>query len=212
MLTSYGQVLKWTETCCILTHITLRDCGKRDEMTMKDQHRVKVVRTEQKAVGHWDPQELGNLVTQWDNDNVDEVAWDKPPWKTPDKPLSVSERKETIRHDCQVPCQKNNVSHSLEPLQETVHHTDEHCLVRLKDLIEWGDSAKNTVSTFNLHWTSSIYQGMMIHVIGWREIRQQPTTNESPGCRDGAQRWGTVPLPAGNHHTCYPIPHTLHSA
>jgi hypothetical protein len=93
------------ETCNNMMHaimnLSTSPVGRgreRDKMTTKDQHRVKVIRTEQKAVGHQAPQERRNLVTGWDNDDGDEVAQDKLPRKPPDKGLSVLTVEDIIVH------------------------------------------------------------------------------------------------------------------
>jgi hypothetical protein len=74
-------------------------------MTTKDRHRVKVVETEQRAVGHQAPQKLMSFITRRD-DKDEAVVHCKWPRKPPD--------------------QSNNASHCLEPWNGTLHRAGEH--------------------------------------------------------------------------------------
>ena len=49
------------------------------------------------------PQVLTDLVTKWDDEDGEELIRGKPPWKPPDKPMSVPESKKTIKDDRRVP-------------------------------------------------------------------------------------------------------------
>jgi len=76
-----------------------------DEMTTKDQHRVKVVKTEQRAVGYQAPQKPMSFVTRRDEDD-EAVIHCKWPRKPPD--------------------QSNNALYCLEPWNRTLHRAGEH--------------------------------------------------------------------------------------
>jgi hypothetical protein len=87
-----------------------------------------------------------DLVTGQDNKDGEDIIQGKWPRKLPDKPLSVPERKETIRKDHQVPDQKNDVSRCLEWSNKAAHHKDECCIEISKDLVvERGDSVAHGV-------------------------------------------------------------------
>lgn len=88
---------------------------KRDEMSMDNQCRFKVIQTEQRTVGHQVPQELKNLITGQDNDNGEATAQGKQPWKPPD--------------------QSNDASHHLGPLNTVVHWIDDSPVGELNNLI-----------------------------------------------------------------------------
>jgi hypothetical protein len=62
--------------------------GETSQMTTKDQYRVKVIKTEQRAAGHQAPQKPMSFVTRRDGDD-EAIVHCKQPRKPPDKSNDV---------------------------------------------------------------------------------------------------------------------------
>jgi hypothetical protein len=90
---------------CTCIDLAPKQGGETSQMTTEDRHRVKVIETEQRPVGHQAPQEPMSFVTRRDNDDKAVVHY-KWPRETPDK--------------------LNDASRRFEPWIGTLHRGDDH--------------------------------------------------------------------------------------